>query len=120
MERIEAYKYLENNREYLFPNEKYSEEEMEAALLRSNRNLEGLEKGIKLKNPFIVQVIAVFPGSLGVDRFYLGEIAKGFLKYITFGGLGVWWILDIISAKSRCRAANCRKVLEYMGWTLSK
>lgn len=120
MERIEAYKYLENNREYLFPNEKYSEEDLETALLRSNRNQEELEKGVKLKNPSTVQVIAVFPGSLGVDRFYLGEIAKGFLKYITFGGIGIWWILDIISAKSRCRAANCRKVLEYTGWMLLK
>ena len=65
--------------------------------------------------PLMLQVIAVFPGSLGVDRFYLGEKWMGFLKYITLGGVGIWWILDIMSAKSRCRAYNCRKILELAG-----
>ncbi len=115
MDRIEAYKYLEKNREYLFPNGKYSEEEVETAVLCSGQTREEFEKDIKLKNPSTVQIISVFPGSLGVDRFYLGEIGTGFLKYITFGGLGIWWILDIISAKNRCRAANCKKILDCAG-----
>jgi TM2 domain-containing membrane protein YozV len=41
-------------------------------------------------------IISIFVGSLGVDRFYLGKIGTGILKLITFGGLGIWWLIDVI------------------------
>lgn len=44
----------------------------------------------------IALILSVIVGSLGVDRFYLGKIGTGILKLITFGGLGIWWIIDIV------------------------
>lgn len=41
-------------------------------------------------------VLSYFFGWLGVDRFYLGYIGTGILKLITFGGCGIWWLLDLI------------------------
>lgn len=41
-------------------------------------------------------MLSLFVGSLGVDRFYLGKVGTGILKLITFGGFGVWYIIDII------------------------
>ncbi|WP_010524795.1 TM2 domain-containing protein [Nesterenkonia sp. F] len=35
-------------------------------------------------------------GGLGIDRFYLGKVGTGLLKLVTFGGLGIWYLIDLI------------------------
>jgi len=48
------------------------------------------------KDWVVTMVLAVVLGFLGIDRFYAGFIGLGVLKLITSGGLGLWWLIDII------------------------
>ena len=49
------------------------------------------------KRSYVVAlVLSIFVGALGIDRFYMGLIGTGILKLVTFGGFGVWYIIDIV------------------------
>lgn len=41
-------------------------------------------------------LLSLFVGIFGVDRFYLGKIGTGVLKLVTFGGFGIWALIDLI------------------------
>ena len=41
-------------------------------------------------------LLSLFIGYLGIDRFYLGYTGLGILKLITCGGLGIWYLIDLI------------------------
>lgn len=111
MEQLKVIAYLKEKKDFLYGDENCSEEVINALLHVSDDFLPTLNS-LPFRKPAIVQLIAFFPGSLGVDRFLLGDTKKGILKYFTLAGLGIWWFKDILSAKKRCREYNCKKLLE--------
>ena len=48
------------------------------------------------KDYYTLLILSFFFGILGVDRFYLGKVPTGILKLITFGGMGIWAMIDLI------------------------
>ncbi len=51
-------------------------------------------------------VLSIFFGGFGVDRFMMGQIFLGILKLITFGGLGIWWLIDVILIATQYKYKN--------------
>lgn len=58
------------------------------------------------KSQLVAYVLSMFLGVFGADHFYLGFVATGVLKGATLGGLGAWWVIDIIRIGSAPVRAN--------------
>ncbi len=48
------------------------------------------------KDWMVTLILAILVGGIGIDRFYSGSILLGVLKLFTLGGLGLWWLIDLI------------------------
>lgn len=51
---------------------------------------------IRKVNWVLTLVMSILFGSIGVDRFIMGQIGLGILKLVTLGGCGIWWLIDVI------------------------
>ncbi|CAE7257970.1 unnamed protein product, partial [Symbiodinium pilosum] len=45
-------------------------------------------------------LLSLFAGIFGADRFYLGLWVSGCVKLVTLGGLGLWWLFDVVRVGS--------------------
>jgi TM2 domain-containing membrane protein YozV len=50
----------------------------------------------KGKSQVIALLLCIFVGGIGIHRFYLGYTWQGIVQILTLGGLGIWWLVDLI------------------------
>lgn len=63
---------------------------------------------IKEVNWLVVLLMSIFFGEIGVDRFIMGKVGTGILKLITLGGLGIWWLIDVILIATKHNFKNVK------------
>ena len=114
MNSIKVMTFLEQKKNYLFPNDKFESSYIERLLITAPEEIELYIEDIPFKDPSKVVSIALLGGILGLDRFYLEDYVKGVLKFATAGGFFIWTLKDVFSAKERCREYNCKKLVEVL------
>lgn len=107
MEQSRIDMFVFTNRDYFTPQQLF--------LIKDSLKAVGDEKAtllmsIKLKNPTTLLIISLLFGDLGIDRFVLGKVGTGILKLLTFGGLGIWTIIDWFLIKQRTYDYNFKKL----------
>ena len=64
----------------------------------------------RFKRPGRILLTSIFLGILGIDRFLIGDIAKGICKLLTGGGLGIWWLADWFMITGVTKRKNMEKL----------
>lgn len=63
------------------------------------------------KSAVATLLLCIFLGNLGIHRFYVGKWGTGILMLLTFGGLGIWYLIDIaLIVCNRFRDADGRVI----------
>lgn len=59
-------------------------------------------------------LVPIFTGNLisGIDRMMIGETGLGILKTLTYGGLGIWTIIDWFIIQDKTKKYNYNELLE--------
>lgn len=69
---------------------------------------------MQFKNPTTSLIVSLVGGSLGVDRFMIGDTGLGIGKLLTCGGLGIWGIVDWFLIMDATREKNMLKLQQIL------
>lgn len=64
----------------------------------------------ELTDPTVVLLVSIFLGSLGIDRFMIGDTGMGILKLLTAGLCGILSIIDWFTISKKAKQLNFSKI----------
>ncbi len=74
----------------------------------------GLIQTMQFKDPTTSIIVSILAGSLGIDRFMIGDTGLGVGKLLTCGGLGIWAIIDWFLIMPATREKNMAKLQQVL------
>ena len=108
MENQKVNLYLTQFRQYIPRNKIFN---LKNILIKADDSIEDNLSLLSLHNPTLVLVLSIFLGSLGVDRFMLGDYGLGICKllfsWLTFG---IWPLVDIYFSYQKAKDINYKKL----------
>lgn len=100
---------------YIMTNQKFFPEEkimlLKEKLLQADEQTFSMISVLELKDPTTLLLISIFVGSLGIDRFMLGDTGMGILKLLTCGCCGVLTIIDWFTVSKKAKEMNFNNVM---------
>jgi TM2 domain-containing membrane protein YozV len=113
-------KFMESQKVDMFimTNSKYFESH-QVALIRDkmialDESKWPMVSSLQFKDPTTILIVSILAGSLGIDRFMIGDTGLGIGKLITCGGLGIWAIIDWFMIQSATREKNMLKLQQLL------
>ena len=100
--------YVMTNQKY-FPAEKimYLKEKL-AAMDESKFTMVST---VELKDPTTILLVSIFLGTLGIDRFMLGDTGMGILKLLTGGCCGILTIIDWFTVSKKTKELDFNNLM---------
>jgi TM2 domain-containing membrane protein YozV len=68
----------------------------------------------QFKDPTTTLIVSILVGSLGIDRFMIGDTGLGIGKLLTCGGLGIWAVIDWFLIQKATREKNVQKIQQLL------
>jgi TM2 domain-containing membrane protein YozV len=68
----------------------------------------------QFKDPTTMLIISILAGSLGIDRFIIGDTGLGIGKLLTCGGLGIWALVDWFLIQGATREKNMEQLQKFL------
>jgi TM2 domain-containing membrane protein YozV len=68
----------------------------------------------QFKDPSMTLIISILAGSLGIDRFMIGDTGLGVGKLLTCGGFGIWAVIDWFQIQKATREKNMQKIQQFL------
>lgn len=100
---------------FIMTNQKYFPAEkiifIKEKLLAADDSKFTMASSVDLKDPTTILLISIFIGSLGIDRFMLGDTGMGILKLLTGGLCGILTIIDWFSVQKRTKELNFNNLM---------
>ena len=82
------------------------------ALTNASETCEDNLSMVKIRNPIVILIISIFLGTLGIDRFMIGDIGLGVCKLlIGWLTLGIWYIIDIFLCYKKAKEMNFNEIM---------
>lgn len=79
-------------------------------LLEMDDSKWGFLQTIDFKNPTTILIVSLLAGTLGIDRFMIGDTGMGVGKLLTCGGFGIWAIIDWFLIMPATKKKNVEKL----------
>lgn len=103
---------------YIMTNQKYFPESKIVYLKDKLRTMDeekfSLISTIEMKDPLTLLLVSIFLGTLGIDRFMLGDIGMGILKLLTLGCCGILTIIYWFTISKKAKEFNFNKVMSLL------
>lgn len=69
---------------------------------------------LQLKDPTTSLIVSILVGTLGIDRFIIGDTGLGIGKLLTCGGLGIWTVIDWFMIQGATKEKNMQKIQQFL------